>query len=241
VNSSSPWVSCRRVYSPSVRVPSLKPSGPAPQACRQGADSAPASWRAICPGRGHQLSRLDNRILWRASPEMSELPGKCPLCWTSCRRVSQPAHCRSQPTSSTSRSAISSRPSSSASSSPSRSSGAGQPAARNSCTQRVLRALFSKVDTLAVPMTPFLPARLDGDLADLQVLDLAVVGGALLQGLPEDRRLLVTPTTCLFATRSARLPVFSRSRLMSSSQIETPAADSSASAVLVSVPHLVLL
>jgi hypothetical protein len=97
------------------------------------------------------------------------------------------------------------------------------------------------VDTLAVPMTPFLPARLDGDLADLQVLDLAVVGGALLQGLPEDRRLLVTPTTCLFATRSARLPVFSRSRLMSSSQIETPAADSSASAVLVSVPHLVLL
>jgi hypothetical protein len=46
------------------------------------------------------------------------------------RWVSQPAHWRSQPTSSSRRSQIRSRPSSSASSSPSGSSGAGQPAAR---------------------------------------------------------------------------------------------------------------
>ena len=41
--------------------------------------------------------------------------------------------------------------------------------------------------------------------------------------------LLVTPTTCLSSTSSCRLPVRSRSRLMSSSQIETPWAESSAS------------
>src|SRR3954453_6799446 len=41
--------------------------------------------------------------------------------------------------------------------------------------------------------------------------------------------LLVTPTTCLVSTSSCRLPVRRRSRLMSSSQIETSWADRSAS------------
>src|SRR5688500_16558766 len=41
---------------------------------------------------------------------------------------------------------------------------------------------------------------------------------------------VVTPTTCLSLTRSAGLPVRRRSRDRSSSQIETPAADRSASA-----------
>src|SRR5947209_5868421 len=41
--------------------------------------------------------------------------------------------------------------------------------------------------------------------------------------------LLVTPTTCLVSISSCRLPVRSRSRLMSSSQIETPWAERSAS------------
>src|SRR3954451_21914660 len=47
--------------------------------------------------------------------------------------------------------------------------------------------------------------------------------------------LLVTPTTCLVSTRSCRLPVRSRSRLMSSSQIETSWADRSASGSDISV------
>src|SRR6516164_5856045 len=38
----------------------------------------------------------------------------------------------------------------------------------------------------------------------------------------------VTPTTCRSRTRAARLPLVSRSRLMSSSHTATPAADSSA-------------
>src|SRR5687767_423952 len=41
--------------------------------------------------------------------------------------------------------------------------------------------------------------------------------------------LVVTPTTCLSRTRSARLSVDSRPRLMSSSQIATPASLSSRS------------
>src|SRR6266566_8314858 len=40
----------------------------------------------------------------------------------------------------------------------------------------------------------------------------------------------VTPTTCRSRARAARLPLVSRTRLMSSSQMATPAADSSASA-----------
>src|SRR6476646_5682644 len=42
--------------------------------------------------------------------------------------------------------------------------------------------------------------------------------------------LLVTPTTCLVSTSSCRLPLRSRSRLMSSSQTETSWAERSASA-----------
>src|SRR3954463_4324585 len=38
--------------------------------------------------------------------------------------------------------------------------------------------------------------------------------------------LLVTPTTCWFFMRSARLPVSRRSRERSSSQIDTPASES---------------
>src|SRR4051795_1509793 len=48
--------------------------------------------------------------------------------------------------------------------------------------------------------------------------------------------LLVTPTTFFLSRSSCRLPVRSRSRLMSSSQIETPSSDSCASASLMSCP-----
>src|ERR1700754_5220079 len=52
---------------------------------------------------------------------------------------------------------------------------------------------------------------------------------------------VVTPTTCLSRISSARLPVTSRSLDMSSSQIETPAADSSPSLEFVmSLPLLCL-
>src|SRR3954454_23652501 len=48
--------------------------------------------------------------------------------------------------------------------------------------------------------------------------------------------LLVTPTTCFLWTSSCRFPVRSRSRLMSSSQMETPSSDSCANASLISCP-----
>ena len=51
----------------------------------------------------------------------------------------------------------------------------------------------------------------------------------------------VTPTTCRSLISSARLPVVSRSRLMSSSQTDTPAADSSPRIVVVPVRSWVLL
>src|SRR4051794_22928251 len=47
--------------------------------------------------------------------------------------------------------------------------------------------------------------------------------------------LLVTPTTCLSSTRACRLPVRRRSRLMSSSQMDTPRSDSWASGSLMSI------
>src|SRR3954464_7217354 len=50
--------------------------------------------------------------------------------------------------------------------------------------------------------------------------------------------LVVTPTMCLSRTSCSRLPLRSRSRDRSSSQIETPAAESSASASDMGAPQL---
>ena len=81
------------------------------------------------------------------------------------------------------------------------------------------------------------PQRLtDPDSAGGQVTHLLVVRVAAVMALAKIVGLVVTPTTRSRATRSARLPDTSRSRLRSSSQIETPALVSAASGLVIGAP-----